>query len=121
MAAMMILIRNRLTRLLVVLVMALAMTSSAFAHRLPGGDDAALETFILLGGNLNDLCGEGHDGPGGSCPLCRIADDPSLPDQPEILLVAQLGQVSERTLPVADLPLPAQVRGLPAARGPPSL
>ncbi|NPD14089.1 hypothetical protein HOY34_02615 [Xinfangfangia sp. D13-10-4-6] len=117
---MMILLRNRLTRLMVAMVMALSMTTAAFAHRLPGGDEAALEAFVLAGGNLNDLCGEGHNGPGGSCPLCRIADDLALVDAPGLAVPIRYRLVAQLH-PIPD-PVPAAPwHSHPVARGPPFL
>ena len=71
-----------LRRLAVVAVLAFALVATGLAHRLPSPDGAALQAFVLAGGDLAGLCTDA-EGTGatakGDCPACRIAAAANLP------------------------------------------
>jgi hypothetical protein len=71
-----------LQRLLVLAALTVALVATGFAHRLPSADDAALQAFLLTGGDLADLCSDA-DGDGRAdhddCPACQIAGGADLP------------------------------------------
>jgi len=71
-----------LRRLAVVAVLAFALVATGLAHRLPAHDGAALQAFVLAGGDLSDLCtdAEGTEETAqDDCPACRIAAAVGLP------------------------------------------
>ncbi len=110
----------RLTGAMIACLMVLAMTLTAWAHRVPAGDDLAMRNFIMAGGSYNDLCGDGMRIPG-DCPLCRLSDAVALPEPPSGLpdilwrFVLTLESAAPR-------PVPAGLAwAVPEARGPPSL
>lgn len=76
--AMRVSVQHRLMNLLVMVLLTLAMSASAFAHRAPSINEEALRAFLMAGGTLDDLCGgAAHEGQiGDHCPLCRL-DDPT--------------------------------------------
>ena len=111
---------QKLTGALIALLMALAMTVTAYAHKLPTGDDLAMQEFILAGGNLNELCGDGMFAPG-DCPLCRLSDAAPLPEPP----VGLSPVIWQFVLALEPMPVVPPGAGfawsLPEARGPPSV
>lgn len=103
--------RSYLIQLLVTALLAMALTSSAFAHRLPTSDDLALEAFLRSGGSYADLCSEvSHDGPQrDGCPLCPLVTPATLPlrpvvARPEGLHVAMVWTADEAAAPVVERP-----------------
>lgn len=110
----------KLTGAMIACLMVLAMTVTAYAHKLPAGEDLAMRNFIMAGGNLNELCGDGLFAPDG-CPLCRPGDVAVLPDPP-----AGLSEITYRFVlalePVPPAPFHAAFSwARPEARGPPSV
>lgn len=110
----------RLTGAMIACLMVLAMTLTAWAHKVPAGDDLAMRNFIMAGGSYNDLCGDGMLAPG-DCPLCRLSDAVAPPEPPSGL--ADILWRFVLTLePAAPRPVPAGfARVVPEARGPPTL
>ncbi|MCB6178979.1 hypothetical protein LHP98_12680 [Rhodobacter sp. Har01] len=71
-----------LHRLLMLVALTVALAATGFAHRMPTPDQAALDAFLLAGGELSDLCGDADgdglpDHPG--CQACQIAGAADLP------------------------------------------
>ena len=64
-------------------VLTLALVATGFAHRIPTVQDAFLQSYVLAGGSLADLCAD-IDGDGladhGDCPACHIVASADLPD-----------------------------------------
>lgn len=64
-------------------VLTLALVATGFAHRMPTVQDALLQSYVLAGGDLADLCAD-TDGDGladhDDCPACHIAATADLPD-----------------------------------------
>ncbi len=64
-------------------VLTLALVATGFAHRVPTVQDAFLQSYVLAGGSLADLCAD-IDGDGlpdyGDCPACHIVAAADLPD-----------------------------------------
>lgn len=63
-----------LRQILLLAAVTLALVATGFAHRVPTPDQAALEAFVLAGGDAADLC-SGADGlpDHPDCPACHIA------------------------------------------------
>lgn len=115
------LLRHRMLSLLVMVALTFAMSATAFAHRAPTVDQAALQSFFSAGGTLDDLCSEAaHGGLGGDhCPLCRLDDVAPLTDPVRLQQDAglRLLRVLRFAIPTASLP-PAPGR-YGEARAPP--
>ena len=64
-------------------VLTFALVATGFAHRIPTVQDAFLQSYVLAGGSLADLCAD-IDGDGladhGDCPACHIVASADLPD-----------------------------------------
>lgn len=114
----------RLGALALVVLLALALGATGFAHRAPSGSEAARDAYRLAGGVLHQICGDqDSDGKAAreACPLCHLAQAAPLPNPPAGLSPAALA------LPLALGAGPGRwVAGLwqaagPRARGPPRL
>lgn len=91
-------LRQRISGFALLLVLALALVTLGFAHRMPAPADAALAAYIQLGGDVSDLCGTDLDGDGqadrADCPACHIAANALPPNaaltrrDAELILVA---------------------------------
>ncbi|MBJ2150470.1 hypothetical protein [Paracoccus sp. IB05] len=111
---------QKLTGAMIACLMVLAMTVTAYAHKVPAGGDLAMRNFIMAGGNLNELCGDGIFAPG-DCPLCRLSDTATVPEPP-----AGLSEITYRFVLALEPVPPAPIRAafawsIPEARGPPSI
>lgn len=85
-----------------IVLLALALVATAFAHHLPGSSDLSIETYVLAGGDISDLCED--DGAGGksshrNCPACHIIGSALLGDMPQALLEADYIFVSTVVAP----------------------
>jgi hypothetical protein len=64
-------------------VLTLALVATGFAHRIPTVQDAFIQSYVLSGGDVADLCAD-IDGDGladhGDCPACHIVASADLPD-----------------------------------------
>lgn len=58
------------------LLIALLSVVSA-AHTVPEHDAEAFETYLALGGDIADICGDTDVGHGHDCPFCRLLSDPA--------------------------------------------
>jgi hypothetical protein len=88
-----------LSRALLLIVLAVALTATGFAHRIPSAKDGALAFALANGADAADFCG-GSFGREGAvpahCPACQIvggADLPSPAGQPIRLQDAVLAAV----------------------------
>jgi hypothetical protein len=72
----------RLHRGFILLVLAVALTATGFAHRMPTAQDGALAFALVNGADAADFCGTlpGKDrATGMSCPACQITACADLP------------------------------------------
>lgn len=66
--------------LLLLMVLGLALTASGFAHRAPSIQDERLQSYVLAGGDLADICGMvGMSGTEDGCGFCTLAANPPAP------------------------------------------
>jgi hypothetical protein len=71
-----------LHRALILVVLAVALTATGFAHRMPTTQDDALAFALAIGADASDFCGSipGKDGSATvHCPACQIAASADLP------------------------------------------
>lgn len=69
--------------LAVVAVLLLALGAAAFAHRIPSPQNAALDAYVLAGGDIATLCGKTGGGRKTGlteCPVCQMTGAAALPD-----------------------------------------
>lgn len=95
--------RSFLTGLVLTLLLGVALVASAFAHRMPQVQDVGLQSYLLAGGDLADLCNHADREPAasGDCAACRLVGCVVLPDpRPDFVAV-------ERTFAVTVL-IPAR-------------
>ena len=82
-----------LHRVVLLVVLAVALTATGFAHRMPSDQDAAL-AFALANGAVDaDFCGDGPDGGRsglGHCAACQIAGAADLPPQAAVVIDLEL-------------------------------
>ncbi|MCU0904086.1 MAG: hypothetical protein MUE83_09455 [Tabrizicola sp.] len=71
-----------LQRLILLTVVAGALSATGFAHHVPSKNESALQAYVLAGGDLGDLCAD-EDGDGlpdhADCPACHIVASLDLP------------------------------------------
>lgn len=71
-----------LRQLAILVALTVALVATGFAHRVPTVADAMLESYVLSGGDLADLCVDA-DGDGipdhSDCPACHIVAVADLP------------------------------------------
>lgn len=91
-----------LKQALLVAALAIALVAVGFSHTAPSSDDAALQSFVLSGGDLADLCrdanGDGlpdHQG----CPACHIVATSDVPNVDLTFKAADLAFVSKVVAP----------------------
>lgn len=80
-------------------LLTVALVAAAFSHRLPRASDIAIESYVLAGGDISDICGDmGPDGKVShqDCPACRIVGSAILPDAP--LSIAEVNFVFVATV-----------------------
>lgn len=80
----------------------LALVATGFAHRMPMASDAAVQAYVVAGGDLADLCGDAEGGDVGlhpDCPACHIAGAMLLPGVAPSLRAADLAFVAEVVAP----------------------
>ena len=68
----------RVKGMVLLAVLTVALVATGFAHRLPGAQDVAVQTFVAAGGALADLCGATSDKGDvvhPDCPACHIASN----------------------------------------------
>jgi hypothetical protein len=91
-----------LTRFALVVAFAIALIATGFGHRIPSQADAAVEAYVLAGGDLADLCA-GADVDGlpdhGDCPACHIVATAELPEASLTLHDADLVFVAKVVAP----------------------
>jgi hypothetical protein len=113
-----------LHRALLLVALTVALTATAFAHRMPAADDEALAFAIANGVTLADLCAGDLDGDRQRdvhCMACQIAGSADLPPATpglidlELAFVAQLVAPRESRAVVAVLDPAHTPQGPPAA------
>ncbi len=105
----------QLQRLALLVALSVSLTATAYAHRAPLPDDAALAFILAHGG---EICGQdGHDGPmpGMECPACHLVSALDLP--PVAAVPARLLLPLPAPRHVAPVQ-PAPARVLDPAHGP---
>ena len=117
------LLRHRPFGLLLIAVLALAGIAGAFAHRASPEETVRIQTYVLAGGSMADLCSDMVD-PGAmppDCPICHLLAAAVLPPPPGAAGPAGLVLPGATTAPRESLALrhvrdPARgVRGPPVA------
>jgi hypothetical protein len=106
-------------RLALCAVVAIALTASAFAHRLAPTDQAGQLALVLAtGASLDDLCGGTAERDRG-CPACLIAGAADLP--PRGALPCDLGRDGLAVVPIlpAEAPRPRPLDPGHGPQGPP--
>jgi hypothetical protein len=82
--------------------LAVAFAATGFAHRIPTVEDAFLQSYLLAGGDLADLCMDA-DGDGlpehADCPACHIVATADLPGANLTLHDADLAFVAKVVAP----------------------
>lgn len=106
--------------LLLLMVLGLALTASGFAHRAPSIQDERLESYVLAGGDLAEICGmAGMSGGADDCPFCTLAANPPAP-LPELRLGQDLPAMARSLVsPEAVHPFVARRDCSRLTRGPP--
>ena len=93
---------HTLKQFLLVVVLAVAFVASGLSHRMPSPDDVALQSFILAGGDVADLCVDA-DGDGLTaqmdCPACHIKTAADLPKMEQVVRIADLVFVAKVVAP----------------------
>ncbi len=90
----------------------LALAAGMGARPVPSGMDLRLQSWVMAGGSLDDLCGDhgaGHKD--GHCPLCNLAAPTGLPP-----VTPSLHDADQRIL--ARIVLPQMRRAMGHARDP---
>lgn len=82
-------------------LVALALSASVFAHRVPNRADLQLAALQAAMGTVVDLCGETgtDDGKGTSCEFCHIASGTLLPEPMPDFIAANTLILAEIVLP----------------------
>lgn len=92
--------RLRIFGIVLTAIVAIALVALGFGHRLPTASDAAVDAFMLAGGDLSDLCGDGTQGSAHrDCPACHITSASLLPDPAETVRDAELRLLVEVIAP----------------------
>lgn len=89
-------------RLLLVAFLTLALVATGFSHRVLSSEDVALQSYVLSGGDLAELCADGTgDGLAdhGDCPACHIVAVADLPDMDLTLRAADFAFVAKVVAP----------------------
>lgn len=78
-----------LHRALLLVVIAVALSATGFAHRMPGLQDGALAFALANGAGASDFCGRtagGDRATGLHCPACQITASADLPQPTDTLV-----------------------------------
>ncbi|MEZ5796772.1 MAG: hypothetical protein R3D63_04335 [Paracoccaceae bacterium] len=93
---------HTIQRLFILVAVTVALVATGFGHRMPTENDAALQAYVLAGGDLGDLCAD-TEGDGlpdhGDCPVCHIVATVDLPASNLTLHDADLAFVAEVVAP----------------------
>ncbi len=82
-----------LHRAVLLVVLAVALTATGFAHRMPSDQDAALAFALANGAGAADFCGDGPDGArsgSGHCAACQVAASADLPPLAGVVIDLEL-------------------------------
>lgn len=115
------LFQNRAAGLLIALILAVGLTATGFAHRVPSQSEQMQQMVVAMGGSIHDLCGDTTDGRQGDCPACRLVN--FVTPEPVGLRLVALGTLLVLVIPVAARSPPMRRVRDPACgvRGPPSV
>ena len=82
----------RLTRLALLVALAVSLTATGFAHRAPDAQDQTLALAYAMGAGVDDFCGDGPDGHprGADCLACQITCSADLPPALQAPVAADL-------------------------------
>ncbi len=92
----------RLRQAVLLVLLTVSLTATAFAHRMPSPDDGALALALANGLTLADLCASDLDGDGqrgGHCPACQISATPGLPPTDMIQIDLDLAVLAQVVAP----------------------
>lgn len=106
----------------ILVTMTLSLVATGFAHRVPTASDSLLQSYLLAGGDLTELCADAN-GDGipdhGDCPVCHIAATADLPDAGMTVLDADLAFVAKVVAPRESRALRAVLDPARGLRAPP--
>jgi len=114
----------RLHRSLILVVLAVALVATGFAHRAPSQTENAVAAMLLAGGSLADLCGDRDpDGaPGhGDCLACQITAAADLPPTSGVAHDLGLVLLAKVAAPRADRAIPRRLDPAHGPQGPPTV
>lgn len=109
-------------RLWLIALLSIALVATAFAHKIPTASDLALDAYVLAGGSMADLCGDG-DGDGAmahrDCQACSIIGTAMLPDAPQAVTRVNYAYVATIVAPRAARAIRTVLDPARAMRAPP--
>ena len=113
----------RLRQVLLLTLLTVSLTATAFAHRMPSPDDGALAFALANGMTLADLCASDVDGDGqrdGHCPACQITAAPGLPVTTPALIDLEVAFVLQVVAPRESRALARILDPARSPQGPPA-
>jgi hypothetical protein len=110
----------RLHRLFLLVTLAVALTATGFAHRMPTDPDA-VAFALATGATLDDFCGDGPDGAttDRGCLACQITATADLPPTSATLIDLQLAFHAQVIAPRANRALQRVLNPARTPQGPP--
>ena len=113
----------RLRQAVLLMLLTVSLTATAFAHRMPSPDDGAVAFALANGLTLADLCAGDPDGDGmrdGHCPACQITATPGLPGPTPTLIDLELAFVLQIVAPRESRALARILDPARSPQGPPT-
>jgi hypothetical protein len=114
---------HRLRQVVLLTLLTVSLTATAFAHRMPSPDDGALAFALANGMTLADLCATDADGDGmrdGHCPACQITATLGLPATAPALIDLELAFVLQVVAPRESQALQRILDPARSPQGPPT-
>ena len=120
---MIITVMHRLHQAVLMLILTVSLTATAFAHRMPSPGDGVLALALANGMTLADLCDGDLDGDAqraGHCATCQIASAPGLPATATALIDLQITLLARVVAPRESRVLARILDPARSPQGPPS-
>jgi hypothetical protein len=115
---------HRMRQLWLVVVLAVSLVASSFAHQMPGPQDSVVAELLAAGATLSDLCADGQqpqDGPHGpNCLACQIVGTADLPSGHLVLIDVELAFVARVVAPRESRALARELDPARSPQGPPA-